>query len=80
MTFCLSLTYLLLTTCKLCEKECAYNASLLMCRCIRVDVALPYEVDWDKQPSGKRRFCDADIARQYPASPLVAAFCQRYVS
>lgn len=49
---------------QLCEKECAYNASLLMCRCIRVDVALPYEVDWDRQPSGKRRFCDADIARQ----------------
>ncbi|KAH7973832.1 hypothetical protein HPB49_005343 [Dermacentor silvarum] len=56
--------YVMKMTKPLCEKECAYNASLLMCRCIRVDVALPYEVDWDRQPSGKRRFCDADIARQ----------------
>ncbi|XP_049275784.1 degenerin unc-8-like [Rhipicephalus sanguineus] len=54
--------YVMKMTKPLCEKECAYNASLLMCRCIRVDVALPYEVDWDRQPSGKRRFCDADIA------------------
>ncbi|OQR79450.1 hypothetical protein BIW11_02553 [Tropilaelaps mercedesae] len=32
-----------------------------MCRCVRRDIALPYEVDWDKEPSGKRRFCDQDI-------------------
>ncbi|CAN8001339.1 unnamed protein product [Ixodes hexagonus] len=53
--------YVMKMTKQLCDKECAYNASLKLCRCIRVDVALPYEVDWDKQPSGKRRFCDSDI-------------------
>ncbi|XP_018496396.1 degenerin unc-8 [Galendromus occidentalis] len=48
-------------SCKLCDRECAFNASLLMCRCVRRDIALPYEVEWDKEPSGKRRFCDNDI-------------------
>ncbi|XP_064485254.1 degenerin-like protein unc-105 [Ornithodoros turicata] len=54
--------YTMRMTKPLCDKECAYNASLLKCRCIRTDVALPYEVEWDREPSGKRRFCDADIA------------------
>ncbi|XP_022704006.1 degenerin mec-4-like isoform X2 [Varroa jacobsoni] len=53
--------YIMQMTKSLCDRECAFNASLQMCHCIRRDISLPYEVDWDKQPSGKRRFCDQDI-------------------
>ncbi|EEC13061.1 hypothetical protein IscW_ISCW008790 [Ixodes scapularis] len=40
---------------------CVLGCLSQLCRCIRTDVALPYDVEWDVQPSGKRRFCDTDI-------------------